>query len=80
MKTIKELNKTKKRVTKKVITPIFDDVIIKIDQREMKSKTNYLKDTCMVLATVVIIFTVAWLVTLEAGTLKTCYEIWQSVN
>ena len=80
MKTIKELNKTKKRVTKKVLTPILDDVIIKIDQREMKPKTNYLKDTCMVLATVVIIFTVAWLVTLEAGTLKTCYEIWQSVN
>lgn len=82
MKTIKELTKTKKRVTKKVLnqelpTPIF---FSEVGWSTKKPKVSYLKDMCIVLATIVIIFTIACLATLEAGTLKTCYELWQSVN
>lgn len=81
MKKINELNKAKKIAKKraaKKLTPIFDDVIIKVDNRETP-KVNYIRDALIFIGAILFIGLVAFLATLESGTLSTCYQIWKAV-
>ena len=83
MKTIKEVTKKKRgRPVKKVLTceeptPIY---FSEMTWSTKKPKVIYTRDIIVALCSILAVALGMWLITLEAGTLKTCYEIWQSVN